>query len=92
MTLVGDGKFWTVKETQERLAAAGLPASDTTVRSMVEKRYLRAWWTIGGHTRIEPASVEELIPFLELPPAERRAQLEGLARHNGAKDPEAEQE
>lgn len=83
-SVVGDGRWWSIKEVMAHLADAGRPVSDTTVRSMLAKDYLRGWYTEPGrHARIEPASVDELIPLLHLRLGpERVAALEALAERN----------
>jgi hypothetical protein len=89
--LVGDGRWWTVKEAMTRFREAGRSVSDTTVRSMLAQDLLRGWYTEPGrHARIEPASVDQLIPLLlmKLGPARDDA-LEGLKRKNrGEPEPE----
>ena len=91
-TLVGDGTWLTVKEVMARLAAAGRPVSDTTVRTMMSRDLLRGWYTEPGrHARIEPASVDELIPLLLMKPGEKRdsamdALRERNAEAHGAED------
>jgi excisionase family DNA binding protein len=65
--MVGDGTELTVGEAQARLNV-----SDTTVRSYVAANLLRARWTGGGHTRVEAASVTELLPLLRIPPGAER--------------------
>lgn len=84
--MVGDGRWWSVKEVQARLAEAGRPVSDTTVRSMLARYHLRGWYTEPGHhARIEPASVDALIPILRMRlGAEREAALADLAERNSA--------
>jgi hypothetical protein len=83
--VVGDGRWWSVKEVMDHMAAAGCPVSDTTVRSMLAKHLLRGWYTAGKHARIEPDSVDELIPWLKRPLGdEREAGLSGLAERNKA--------
>lgn len=83
--MVGDGTELTVGEAQTRLNV-----SDTTVRSYVAGNLLRARWTGGGHTRIEAASVTELLPLLRIPPgAERDAAFAALrAKNLGGDDAE----
>jgi hypothetical protein len=91
--VVGDGRWWSVKEVMAHLAEAGHPVSDTTVRSMLAKDYLRGWYTEPGrHARIEPSSVDQLIPILKLRlGAEREAALSDLAQGNRASRGEAGQ-
>jgi hypothetical protein len=83
-SVVGNGEWWSVKEVITHLKTAGRPVSDTTVRSMLAKDYLRGWYTEPGHhARIEPASVDDLIPILRMRlGAERDAALDALARRN----------
>lgn len=82
--VVGDGRWWSVKEVMAHLADAGTPVSDTTVRSMLAKDYLRGWYTEPGrHARIEPESVNDLIPILKLRlGAARDVALNALAERN----------
>lgn len=82
-TLVGDGTYLTVGEAMDRLKAAGCPASDSTVRAYIERDQLRAWYTGGGHARIEPDSVDELVPVLKMKKgAAKDAAMEELRRKN----------
>jgi hypothetical protein len=86
-SVVGDGRWWSVKEVMTYLRDAGHPVSDTTVRSMLAKDYFRGWYTEPGrHARVEPASVDELIPILKLRLGpEREAALADLAQQNRAR-------
>ena len=75
----------------QRFREAGRPVSDTTVRSMLAQDLLRGWYTEPGrHARIEPASVDDLIPLLLMKLVPKRdAALEGLRRRNvGEEEPE----
>lgn len=84
--MVADGDELTVKGAQERFLAAGLRMSDTTVRSYLAKDWLRGWYTGGNHARIEPESVDELVPLLRLRLGEERTKaLDALAEANRAK-------
>lgn len=53
---IREGKFLTVRE-----AAAALGLSPTSVQLLVEKGLLKAWKTSGGHRRIFPQAVEEML-------------------------------
>lgn len=66
----------TVGEAQQRLKV-----SDSTVRNWIDDGLLRAWWTAGGHRRIDPASLEELIHALRIPPGPEREQALDELRH-----------
>lgn len=82
--MVGGGRWLSVKEAMARFADAGRPVSDTTVRSMLAKDLLRGWYTEPGrHARIEPASVDDLIPILRMRLGpDRELALDALADRN----------
>jgi excisionase family DNA binding protein len=53
---IQEGRFLTVRE-----AAASLGLSPTSVQLLVEKGVLKAWKTAGGHRRIFPEAVREML-------------------------------
>lgn len=63
------GEELTVGEVERRLRV-----SDSTVRKYIDDHLLRAWWTDGGHRRIESTSVDELQQVLATPPGPARDQ------------------
>jgi excisionase family DNA binding protein len=92
------GEFWELGVLAEggggRLrtpeAARLLDVSRQTVVNWVERGWLRAIYTDGGHRRIDRDSVDDLLPILREPPGPKRdAALEGLRRRNlGEEEPE----
>ena len=72
---------WAVRTPE---AARMLGVSRQTVVNMVERDWLRALVTAGGHRRVDRDSVEELKPLLELRGRERIIALEALAERNVA--------
>lgn len=76
--MAADGDELTVGQAAEQLSA-----SDTSVRAWLTDNLLRARWTPGGHARIEPTSVDELLPLLRIPPGlEREKAFEDLRERN----------
>lgn len=64
-------------------AARLLGVSRQTVVNMVDRHWLRAVITAGGHRRIELASLEELKPVLMMLRGEERdSKLEGIVQRN----------
>lgn len=60
----------------------------TAVREMCDDRRLRAFYTDGGHRRIERSSIEELnVIYAMRPGPERIAALEDLKRRNAGEEP-----
>jgi excisionase family DNA binding protein len=82
--MVGDHTYLTVAEVCARLREAGYDDSPQTVRRLLTAGHLTGRRTeIGGHRRIEAASVDALI-------AKRRAESEPLGNVDAdASDPES---
>lgn len=61
------------------------------VRDYAATNLIRAWWTGGGHARIEAASVNELLPLLKIPPgADRDQAFAALRARNRGETPAPE--